>query len=429
MQHPISHRASSAVVVAIIVALSACDDHAVNPNEPSPSLRRDHEALAQFDSITPSTGIDQVTLSSKTLTIGGSIGYTASIFSTSKSYTGLSVRGSIVQHQVRFPVVDQAAPCAFGSPICTFTGTISATAASLVPGSALFELQLVNAFGAILQTVDVGMTLVAAQTITSVRLGATALTIGGPLTLFTATLQNTGPSISGVAIQGWLIQASTNARRATGGSAVQCGSGVGILPTGACTMPSIITTSNSTAATGTLSPGAATFELDLTINGTVVAQRTVPVSLASAAKITGLTLSSTRADTVLIEGAAVAYTATLQNGGSLLSGISIQGSVVQGDTRRFAGGTALGCSNTAGVLPNSTCTVSSQLTATNNTAGTGTLVSGAAMFELTLVDANGVVLSASSIPLTLIEGPLTSPPPGPGGEANRLTIPSLRYHR
>jgi hypothetical protein len=150
------------------------------------------------------------------------------------------------------------------------------------------------------------------------------------------------------------------------------------------------------------------------VNGTVVSQQTVPVTIVSGATITGLSLAAATSDTLLLEDSSAPYTATLQNIGSSVSGISIEGFVTQGTARRFAGGTPVSCGSGSGVLPSGACTVAFQLAASNNTAGAGTLVTGAATFELQLVDASGAVLNTATIPLYVVDGPLESPPVGPG---------------
>jgi hypothetical protein len=291
-----------------------------------------------------------------------------------------------------------------------------------LPGPAIFELQLVDEYGRVLSTRDIGVTLVAGQTISALNLSSTSLVVGGASTSYSATLQNPAPSLSGVAIQGWLVQSGTNnARRATGESMVQCGSGSGILPNGSCTLSGVLVPSNTSAGTGTLIPGSATFELDLTVNGIVFAQKSVPVSIKSVATITALSLAPATSDTVLLEGSTAPYTATLQNIGSSLSGISMQGWVTQGTARRFAGEAPVSCGSGSGVLPNGSCTLSSQLAASNNTAGAGTLITGVATFELQLVDGLGTVLSTATIPLYVIDGPLESPPVGPSTDGIFVT--------
>ena len=72
-------------------------------------------------------------------------------------------------------------------------------------------------------------------------------------------------------------------------------------------------------------------------------------------RISALTLSRNSA---FIDGPGVSYTATLNNPGSSLSGVAIQGWMVQGAVTHAAGGTVVFCGSDAGVLPTGTCTVS-----------------------------------------------------------------------
>lgn len=421
MHRFVSSRSASAMLAAAIIAaaLAACDN-TLNSGTTSPDGRR-RDAVAQFDT-SNSWAITDVSLSSKTLVLAGPlVGYTATVVSSLARFDGLSVHAYIVQQNVRHAVGEQTLPCGVGTTSCTFTGTITASGASgLLPGAAIFELQLIDAQGALLSTRDVGMTLVSTQSISALNLSSDSIVLGGPFTSYKATLQNPDSTLSGVVIQGWIVQTGANvARRAAGGVAVQCGSATGVLPTGTCTLSSVLVASNSTAGSGTLVLGAAIFELDLMVNGTVVARRTVPVVLTSGATIAGLSLSFGISDTLLLESPSVPYFAMLRNVGTSLSGISLEGWVLQGTARRFAGGTPVVCGSGPGVLPNGTCSIQSQLRATNNTSGTGTLSTGAAIFELRLVDASGAVLSSAILPLYLIDGPLESPPPGPGADADR----------
>jgi hypothetical protein len=421
MQRFVSARTASAVLAAAIIAaaLGACDN-TLNSGATSPEAPR-RGLVAQFDT-SNSWAITDMSLSSKTLVLGGPlVGYTATVVSSLARFDGLSVHAYIVQQNVRHDVGVQTLPCGPGTTSCTFTGAFTASGGSgLLPGAAIFELQLIDAQGALLSTRDVGMTLVSTQTISALNLSSDSLVLGGPLTSYKATIQNPDSTLSGVGIQGWVVQTGANvARRAAGGAAVQCGSATGVLPTGTCTLSSVLVASNSTAGTGTLVLGAAIFELDLVVNGTVLAQRTVPVVLTSGASIAGLSLSFGTTDTLLLESPSVPYFATLRNVGAKLSSISLEGWVSQGTTRRFAGGTPVDCGGGSGVLPNGTCSIQSQFVATNNTSGTGTLTTGAATFELRLVDASGAVLSTATLPLYLIDGPLQSPPPGPGADADK----------
>jgi hypothetical protein len=409
MHHFPSLGARRVLLAAMAVTLGACDDR-VDPHALSSPLRPqdDQHQLAASGTFV----ISDLSLSSKTVVIDGPlVTYTTTLFSSTASFRGLTVRAYFVQQQVRHAVGDQGVPCAFGSLTCTYTNSVQAS--GLLPGGAQFELQLLDASGVVVSTRAVGVSLAAGQSISALHLASTDLVLEGPNTSYSATLQNSGPALSGAAVQGWLIQSgANNARRAAGESVVQCGSGSGVLPNGACALSSSIVASNTGAGTGTLVPGPAVFELDLTVNGIVRAETTMVISIRGGATITGLTLGAMTSDTLLLEGSSAPYVATVQNLGSSLSGISIQSFVTQGTARRFAGGTLITCGSSAGVLPSGSCTLASRLAASNNTAGAGTLVTGDATFELQLVDAIGTVLGTASIPIYIIDGPLESGPPG-----------------
>jgi hypothetical protein len=267
----------------------------------------------------------------------------------------------------------------------------------------------------VVSTADIDVIIESGQVISALTATPTSLVVGGPLGTYNATLQNqSSVSASGAVLQGWVVQRGANpAREPAGSIAVQCGSGAGVLPAGSCTMSSTITLSNTTGGLGTLVAGPALFELDLSLNGQVMSVDTVPVTIVSNASITAVRLGATTSDTLLLEGSSASYTAALQNIGASLTGVSIQSFVTQGTTRRFAGGGLIACGSAAGVLANGVCSAPAAATASNNTAGTGTLVTGAASLEVQLLDATGIVLSSATLPVFVVDGPLESGPPGP----------------
>lgn len=401
------------MVAELVLGLAACD-HAVDPNAPPPYVesRGTENALASHESFI----ITGVSLSSTTLVLNGpSVTYTVSVFSSVDSFKGMGLSVSFIQQQVRHAIRTQGVPCGSGSSSCTITNSVEAT--GLLTGPAIFEVQFLAASGVVLNTQDVAVNIAPGQTIRALGVNPASVVLGGLPGSYTATLQNQAASISGVDVQGWLSQSGTNtARRAAGGASVQCGSGSGVLPTGTCTVSNAITASNRAEGAGTLEPGPAMFELDLRVNGILVSLDSVPVTLISSAMITSAALTPTASDTILLESS-TSFNAALRNVGSSMTGISIQGWVTQGTTRRFAGGSLISCGGGAGALPNGTCSVSSIATVTDNSAGEGTLVTGAADLELQLVDASGTVLSTARIPLSLIDGPLESGPPGPSSNS------------
>jgi hypothetical protein len=211
-------------------------------------------------------------------------------------------------------------------------------------------------------------------------------------------------SRSNVVLQGWINQGT--ARRAAGGSMVVCGAAPGVLPNGTFPVSGSISTSNTAGGTGTLVPGAATFELQLIENGAVLETKTVAVTLAPNTPSIGAL--SPNSDTVMF-GSSIAYTATLTNPGASLSNVVLQGWIDQGTARRAAGGSMVMCGAGVGVLPNGTFNVQGSIVASNATGGTGTLVDGPATFELQLL-VNGTVLETTTVAVTLATGIIVPPP-------------------
>jgi hypothetical protein len=70
-------------------------------------------------------------------------------------------------------------------------------------------------------------------------------------------------------------------RRAAGGTMVFItGQAVGALPSGMFNVAGSISVSNTNGGSGTLVAGPATFELQMTLNGTLLESKTIPVTLA-----------------------------------------------------------------------------------------------------------------------------------------------------
>ncbi len=89
-------------------------------------------------------------------------------------------------------------------------------------------------------------------TITAPALAQTMLAIEGASGPHTATIENPGPGLSAIVLQGWISQGT--ARRAGGETLVDCGSGGGVVPNGTFTVPAAIAASNGGGGIG--HPGA-----------------------------------------------------------------------------------------------------------------------------------------------------------------------------
>ena len=121
------------------------------------------------------------------------------------------------------------------------------------------------------------LALLGAPSITSVVLGSNTIAIEGGTT-YDATLFNPGSTRTGVVLQGYIIQGTTN--RAAGGSIIACsGPFDGILPPGSCITSLAVSVSNSNTGSGTLVAGPATLQLDLYVGAVVVDSETVPITL------------------------------------------------------------------------------------------------------------------------------------------------------
>ena len=108
---------------------------------------------------------------------------------------------------------------------------------------------------------------------------------------------------------------------------------------------------------------------------------------------------------LVIGGARVSYSVTIENRGGSVSNVSLQGAIVQGSVSQPAGGFAASCVPTsAGVVPKGSCQMTFTAGASNANGG-GTLVPGPATFVLSMsLSAGGVstVVDQASVPVTLV---------------------------
>jgi hypothetical protein len=102
-----------------------------------------------------------------------------------------------------------------------------------------------------------------------------------------------------------------------------------------------------------------------------------------------------------IDGPSVLYTATLNNPGLRRSNVSLQGWIIQGATRRAAGGQLVTCGLAAGVMPTGNCTAQGPIGASSTAAGSGTFTVGSATYELQ-VRQDGVVVGSRTIGVILV---------------------------
>jgi hypothetical protein len=221
--------------------------------------------------------ITGLTLSAATAVIGGAfVPYTATLQNLGASRSGIALQGFLHQGSVAQAAGGSVVNCGAGTGVlptgtCTFTfGYVASNSAggsgTLVPGPATLEVQLRDGTGRVLDSRNVAVTLQPfAPIITGLSLSSITPVIGGAFVPFTIALQNPTPTLSGVAVQSWVHQGST--LRAAGGSAVSCGSGTGVLPTGTCNVTAGYIVSSTAGGVGTLVAGSATLEVQL-LDGT-----------------------------------------------------------------------------------------------------------------------------------------------------------------
>lgn len=238
-------------------------------------------------------------------------------------------------------------------------------------------------------------------TITSVSLSNSTLAIEGVSVTYTATLSNPGPTLTGVVAQGYMVQGS--ARRAAGGTQVNCNAGLGVLPSGTCQISFVVVAGNSYSGSGTLVPGNANFELDLTA-GSSTATRTTGVNLIGNPTTNVLT-------TLSLSGAPGALDVTVQSGSQAVSGLSFQMTVIQGQVHRSAGSAPLKCFggfSGPGILPPSQWCLTSLLpVVTVSAEGSNILLPGPATFQVSLLQGTTTV-STKSWPVTLVNARILS---------------------
>ena len=241
----------------------------------------------------------------------------------------------------------------------------------------------------------------------TLQLSANTIRIEGPAVTASVSFANSGPAIqANISYRADIVQGDATRQAAKGPTQCNPGDAPGFLPTGSCEMSISVTASNSALGDGTLMAGAAVLVmrvLETTVNGqTELGNKSVNVNLVGTPGITSLTIAPT---TIAIGGPRATWTATLQNPASSLQNVLLQGYMVQGATRRPAGGVSVSCGSAIGVLPPGTCTVSFTAGASNGGAGTGTLVPGPALFELDLMQTSGgstTTLDTETVAVTLV---------------------------
>jgi hypothetical protein len=411
-------------VGALAAAVAACGDTRSPTALLSPS---DAPSAAQGGNAR--VKIKTLQLSANTLRIEGpaasaamSIGNSGLAIQQSVSYRADIVQGGTTRQAAKGPTQCNPgdSPGFLPAGTCDMTVPVSVSNLALgngvlVPGAAVLVMRILET------TVDgqnelanksVNINLVATPSIASLTLSPTTLAIGGPRASWTATLQNPANSLQNVSLQGYVVQGT--ARQAAGGVSVSCGSAIGVLAPGTCTVSFTAGASNGGGG-GTLVPGPATFELNLIQNNggtnTTFDTKTVAVTLVSSTPtIASLVLASTS----IVIGGQTDYTAQIQNYGFPLTDVFIQGEMFQdtddGTVQKGAGGTVLTCGASQGALPTGTCTMQFTAAALGDDLG-GAFVPGLARFVLHLYRSNGINVEPTELDVKTVEVTLLSANP------------------
>jgi hypothetical protein len=387
------------------LAVAGCSDHSM-PSEARPTLVPSRFIVGGGPPPPPPPSITSLSVNQTALTIDGpQATYTASLNNPQGfSFSSTSLVGFITQGSTRRSAGVQSVSCGFSLGIlpqhstCTNAFPIvvsnsTSGSGTLIPGPATFELQLQSA-GVLFSTRTFPVTIVPITPTFTIS-GLSAMFLENT-TNFTVSITNRRSSATGVAFAGSIIQGA--AQRSILPCGINCTSVTGLVNPGTTTSSFGETVTNTYPGTGTLQPGPATFVFQMFENGVMVDSKTVGVTLVSSLSLNGLTPASTN---LVIGGASTSYTATLQNTGPKYSDVVIQGWIDQGATRRAAGGFSIFCEGyPAGMIDTGTCPVGGSIVASNATAGTGTLVSGAATVELQVIS-RGTVLNTVFLPVTL----------------------------
>jgi hypothetical protein len=172
------------------------------------------------------------------------------------------------------------------SGTCTISGYYVADTSTgpeprFVPGPATLRIYLSHVGGTIgydswsarLDSIETPITLIRTPRIETVTpIGSSTIGNPGTIATYTATIDNPGPTISGATVTVKILQSLSVNRLGTAGPvSVDCGSGLGTLPSGTCTFTGSYSASNNSPGTGTLFPGPATLQIQLSdpLNGTV----------------------------------------------------------------------------------------------------------------------------------------------------------------
>ena len=176
---------------------------------------------------------------------------------------------------------------------------------------------------------------------------------------------------------------------------------------GSITGPVVTTGTDGIARVGswTLPSTPATYALTATLPGAGGTPVTFSATAASGVQIASVNLAAT---SLPIDGPGVSYSAVISNGTTAtLTGVFIQAYIDQGEgaSRAAGGGPDASCGTVPGQLPPGSCNYPFGVSASNTSAGSGTLVPGNATARFTLIQ-GATVLDVFTVPVSLINPPV-----------------------
>lgn len=399
-----ARRSVIAALVSVLLWLQACDD----PPEP---LAPADGALASARPADPDIDVDA---GAATFVIDGAattVGVT--ITNPAKGpLKGVLLVAEVVQvganHEAaRTQVVcgDAAVGTVPGNTTCSTdlpvtVGNSTPGFGMLTAGGATLQVTLLQSPKKVLATASVVVTLVASgagvPTITGIDLASTQFELNGAPVTYTVTMENPGPPLTGVVVQGEIHQAPTFS--GAGGSQVMCeNEPAGVLPTGTCSFPMLAAASNIHDG-GSLNGGLATLYVYVLDGSGTYDTESVPILIVEpSAPFIYSVLPSTYS--LPIDGNAVPYSVTLRNpNSSPQSGITLWVFIEQEGNSRRADNENNPC---AADLPVGDCTMSRTLDLTDTSGGGTELVLGPAAIVFELREF-GTVIHSARVPATLV---------------------------
>ncbi|MEP6732761.1 MAG: hypothetical protein ABJE10_19105 [bacterium] len=238
------------------------------------------------------TTLTAPTITPTTLAVNGAAGtFSVTIDNAGAILSNVTLQASVVQGAARRSVASALVDCGSGAGIIpigrsTATGPLAVSSTgsgvgALAFGAATIELQL-NQGSNVLATSSISapvtLSVGGSPSIAAVT-NPSAVMIDGVSGSYAATLTNPGAALSNAALQCWVVQGTARRSASTALDAFAPGIAAGTLPIGTFNVTGGVLTGNAASGTGTIVPGPAVLQFELTVAGAVVTTKAVPVTL------------------------------------------------------------------------------------------------------------------------------------------------------